>query len=99
MELLCEVCKKPNIENYTINNPNLDEIDKLLNDYVTSQNRKFYLYALICDIYLVFDNKFKIHIETYYCLNKDDLTKIGVNFYIGFIITIHRDMVVVTLMK
>ena len=44
MEFLCEVCKKLIIENYTINNPNVEEIDKILNDYVSSQNKQFYIY-------------------------------------------------------
>ena len=39
MEFLCEVCTKLLIEGHAINNPNLDEIDKILNDYVTSKIR------------------------------------------------------------
>ena len=76
MELLCEVCKRLIIENYTISNPNLDEIHRILNEYVTSQNKKFYINAINCDFYVVSDNKFKIFIETYFCLNIDDITKI-----------------------
>ena len=76
MVLLCEACKKLIIENYTINEPNLDEIDKILNDYVTSQNKNFYIYAINCEFYLVLDNNFKISIETSYCLNIDDINKI-----------------------
>ena len=34
------------------------------------------IYSIKCDFYLVFDNDFKIHIETHYVHNKDDLTKI-----------------------
>ena len=75
MELHCEVCKKLIIEDHTINNPNVDEIDKILNEYVTSQNKKLCKYAINCEFYLVFDNNFKRHIETYYCLNNDDITK------------------------
>ena len=48
MELLCKVCNKVFFENYTINNPNLDEIDKILDDYVTSYNKKFNIYAVKC---------------------------------------------------
>ena len=69
MEHLCEVCKRLFIKNYTINNPNLDEIAKILNDYVTSQNKKFYISAINCEFHLVCDDNFKISIETNYCLN------------------------------
>ena len=31
-------------ENYTITNPNLDEIDKILNDYITKHNKNFDIY-------------------------------------------------------
>ena len=75
MEFFCKVCDKI-IENYSINNPNIVEIDKIFNDCVTSFDKKFVIYAINCGIYLVFDNSFKIHIETYLCLNVDDLTKI-----------------------
>ena len=44
MEHLCEVRKKHIFEDQPNNNPNLDEIDKILNEYVTSQNKKFYIY-------------------------------------------------------
>ena len=32
MELLCKVCNKFVIDNYTLNNPNVDDLDKILND-------------------------------------------------------------------
>ena len=44
MDFLSKVCEKFVIENYTINNPNLDEIDKILNVYVNSYNKKFDIY-------------------------------------------------------
>ena len=43
---------------------------------VTSYNRKFDIYAIRCQFFVVFANSFKIHIETDNCLNNDDLTKI-----------------------
>ena len=63
-------------ENYIIINPNLDEIDKILNDYMTIHNKKFNIFFINCEFNLVFDNNFKIHIETNYCYNIDDITKI-----------------------
>ena len=67
-------------ENYIIINPNLDEIDKILNDYVTSHNNKLNIYFINCEFYLVIDKNFKI--ESNYCRNNDDITKIkGYLFY------------------
>ena len=76
MEFFSKVCDKFSIENYSINKPNLDEIDKILKDCVTSHNKKFDIYAIKCEFYLVFDNNFKIHKETNDFPNKDDITKI-----------------------
>ena len=76
MELLCKVCNKFVVEKYTINNPNLDETDELLNEYVTSYNIKFDIFAIRCQFFLVFDNKFKIHKETGKYFNNDALTEI-----------------------
>ena len=53
-------------ENYIIINPNLDEIDKILNDYITSHNNKFNICFIKYEFFLVFDNIFKIYIETNY---------------------------------
>ena len=47
-------------ENYIIINPDLDESDKILNDYITSHNKKFDVYYINCKVYLVFHNNFKI---------------------------------------
>ena len=55
-------------------------IDKIINNYVTSYNKKFDIYYIKCDFYLVFNDDFKIHIETYYVHNKDYLTKIKIIF-------------------
>ena len=76
MELFCEVCTRLIIEGYTISNPNIDGIQKILNEYVTSHNKSLYIYAISCKFYLVFDNKFKTHIKTYSCLIIDDITKL-----------------------
>ena len=99
MELSCKVCNKFIIDNYTITNKNLDEIDKILNDYVTIYNKKFDKYAIRCQFLLVFANSFKIQIETDNCPKNNDLTKIKIFYYFGLIITKHRDTVFVTLKK
>ena len=63
-------------ENYIIINPNLDEVDKILNDCITSHNKKLNIYFINCEFNLVFDNYFKIHIENNFCFNIDNITKI-----------------------
>ena len=76
MDYLCQTCDEFIYDNYCINNPNLNDFDKIINNYVTSYKKKFNINSIKCDFYLVFNNDFKIHIETYYVHNKDDLTKI-----------------------
>ena len=63
-------------EIYTINNINFDEVDKILSDYVTTHNKKFYFYLVRCEFVLEFDNIFTTNIQTNYCYNMDDITKI-----------------------
>ena len=76
MEYLCQTCHEFFYDEYSINNPNLNDIDKILNNYVTSYNKKFDIYYIKCDFYLVFNNDFGIYKKTLYVHNKDDLTKI-----------------------
>ena len=79
MDWLCRTCGQFIYDEYSINNPNLNDIDKIINNYVTSYTKKFDIYYIKCDFYLVFNDDFKIHIETYYVHNKDYLTKIKIN--------------------
>ena len=76
MDYLCKTCNEYIHDSYSINNPNLNDIDKYFNNYLTSYNKKFDIYSIKCDFYLVFKNDFTIHIETYCVHNKDHLTKI-----------------------
>ena len=76
MDYLCETCDEFTYDKYSINNPNLNDIDKIINKYVTSYIKKFDKFSIKCDFYLVFNDDFKIHIETHYVHNMDDLTKI-----------------------
>ena len=65
-------------EKYIINIINLDEVDKILDDYVTTHNKKFYFYFNRYEFILEFDNKFKTNIETTYCHNiHNEFTKIN----------------------
>ena len=76
MEHLCQTCDEFIYDEYSINKPNLNDIDKKIDIYVTSYNKKFDKYSIKSDLYLVFNNDFGIHIKTNHVHNKDDLTKI-----------------------
>ena len=48
MDYICQVCDQYDIENYkklhiknTINNINFDKLDKILNEYIKTHNKKF----------------------------------------------------------
>ena len=70
-------------EKYTINNINLDEVDKIKSDYVTIHDKKFDFYLVKCEFVLEFDNNSTTNIQTDYCYNMDDLTKIKSYFLYG----------------
>ena len=76
MEYLCQRCDDFVYDEYSINNPNLNDIDKIINNYATSYNKQFDIYSIQSDFYLVFNDDFGTHIKTHYIDNKDDLTKI-----------------------
>ena len=76
MDYLCQTGDEFIYDEYSINNPNLNDIDKIINNYVISYNQIFDKYSIKCDFYLVFNDDFGIHIKTHYVHNKDDLTKI-----------------------
>ena len=56
---------------YTINNFNLDELDKILNDHIATHNKKFNFYLISCKLVIEFDNNFTGNIETKYFYNTD----------------------------
>ena len=51
-------------KNYTSNNINLDEVDKILNDYISHHNANFDSYFTNCDFKIEFGNNFTTDIET-----------------------------------
>ena len=62
---------------YTINNNNLGEVDKILNNYISYHNNKFNFYLVNCEFVIDFDNNFTANIETNFLHNIDDIiTKI-----------------------
>ena len=56
---------------YTINNISLDELDKTLEDYISTQSKKFVFYLIICELIIEFENKFTGIIKTDYYYNTD----------------------------
>ena len=53
----------------TINNFNLVEFGKILNDYISTHNKEFDFYFYICEFKIEFDNNFTTNIETDYFYN------------------------------
>ena len=76
MEYLCQTYDEFIYDEYSFNNPILNNIDKIIKTYVTSYNKEFDIYNIKSEFYLVFNNDFGIHIKTQYVHNKNDLTKI-----------------------
>ena len=69
-------------KNYVIKNIHLDNVDKILNDYVSIHNKKFDLYFIKCNFNITFDNYTTI-IETNFVYNKECYkTKIELLFFI-----------------
>ena len=55
---------------YTFNNNNSDEVEKILNDYITVHNKKVNFF-INCEFVIEFDNNFTTSIETNYFHGKD----------------------------
>ena len=56
---------------HTINIINLDEVDKLLNDCITTHNEKFSFYLISCKLVIEFDRNSTENVETNYFYNTD----------------------------
>ena len=70
-------------ESYTNNIINLDKVDKILSDYVTT-HKKTCFYFVRCEFVLEFDNKYIANSETKYCVNMDGFI-IKKNYLLYFI--------------
>ena len=57
----------------TINNVNLDKVNKILNDYISTHNKNFYFYFNICDFVQEFDNNFIANKKTNHVYNTDTI--------------------------
>ena len=53
---------------YTMNNNNLDDINRILNDYISTHKKNFDFYFNKCEFVVEFDNNFIANIETSYLL-------------------------------
>ena len=49
----------------------MDEINKILNDYISTHNKYFNFYFTICEFVLEFDNNFIANTKTNYFYNTD----------------------------
>ena len=67
---------KSSFKKHTVNNINLDEVNEILNDYISTHNKNFDFYLVRCEFVVDFDNNFTTNIQTNYCYNMDDFTKI-----------------------
>ena len=56
---------------YTIININLDDVNKLLDDYISSHNKKFDFYFINCEFKIEFDNNVTANIEVNNHYNTD----------------------------
>ena len=60
---------------YVINKINLDEVDKILKDYVSTHNKKFDIYFIYCEFKIQFDNNYTRNVSTA-CVHNKDFEKI-----------------------
>ena len=62
MDFICDICNRSLIENpcekYTSNNFKLDEIDEILQNYITIHNKKFDSDFISCELVIEFNNNF-----------------------------------------
>ena len=68
---------------YTINNINLDDVNKVLNNYISSHNKNVDFYFINCEFVIEFDNNFITNIETINFYNTDiiDIKGYKINKY------------------
>ena len=61
---------------YSINNINLDEVDKILKDYVSSHNKTFDIYFIYCEFKIQFDENSTRDLKTD-CVHNIEIEKIS----------------------
>ena len=58
---------------YTFNNANLDEVNKISNDFISTHNKNFDFYFINCEFVIEFDNNFIGNIEIKFFYNTDNI--------------------------
>ena len=83
---------------YSINNIKLDDVNKIINDYISTQKKNFDFYFTNCDIVIEFDINFIANIETSY-FYKTDI--ININSYLLYDIDFlnHEDIIFIKSIK
>ena len=78
--------------NYTINNPNFFDADKIFNNYITNHNKKFELYLVTADFNLYFHNDLNAQIKTefHYNLSLINLKQNLLNWVDFFILKVYK---------
>ena len=66
MNYICKVCDKHLYKQHIINIINLDKVDKISSDYITTHNKKFDFYYIDYEFGIQFDNNYKANIEINY---------------------------------
>ena len=67
----CKKIDKKVYIKYTIDNISFDELDKVLEDYISTHNKKFVFYLISCELIIEFDYNFTEDIKTDYYYNTD----------------------------
>ena len=62
---------KVRIKKYIIYHVNLDKVNKIINDYISTHNKNFEFYFINCEFVIEFDNNFIANIQTNYFYNTD----------------------------
>ena len=71
------------IKRYIINIIKLDEVDKIINNYITIYKKDYDIYFINCRFKLEFDNNFILNIETNYIHNMEsEMINITLSYYI-----------------
>ena len=69
----------------TLNNFNLDEVNKIINDYISFHNKNFDLNFINCEFVIEFDNNFVANTQTKYFYDTDI---ININRYLLYDIVV-----------
>ena len=71
LTILRKIDDKSFYKKYTIIDFNLDEVNKILNDYISTHNKKIHFYFINCEIITEFDYNFIANKKTKYFHNTD----------------------------